>query len=337
MRKIVLTSYTPLGAGGGVPRWNRDIVAAFPEGKVVHYSFYDMLKEQKCPDPQVPEWDKARVLNFWLIHSKRITKDDVILTDGFWGLGLEDFPNVVSVAHGNWSHTTADDVAKGIPPEFPKHHAVQVDYRRRHLDRGGRIVAVSDFIAHQCKIQWGFEMPVINNGIDIKKFVPATDRKPRRRPVIIHGTTTVNKGFDHIEAVKKLNADVLLLDEAAGFFGIPKYPALAQADLVVHPSAHEGNSYFVLETLASGLPIFSYNVGLMYRARLEGADVGSIFDRSKRSKEETAEGVRNLLDNLACGYRPKSREWVSQFSLENFQESWRQYVAKEFGNDLLSG
>lgn len=332
---VILTSFTPLGAPGGVPRFNRDLIYALPGAK--HYSWQDVLKDQKCQDTNVPEWDKARVLNFWLRQKKLINKEDIIITDGFWGLGLDEFPNVVSVAHGNWSHTTKDDVEKGIPPEFPYHHAVQLEYRKKHLKNGGRIVAVSDFIAHQCKIQWDMDMPIINNGIDLKKFVPTTDPKKRSRPVIIHGTTTTNKGMDHIDLLKKsLNADVLLLDEACNHFGTPKYPALAQADLVVHPSAHEGNSYFVLETLASGVPVVSYDVGLMYRARKENARIGYIIPRIDRSKEETLDMVRAALEDKERS-KLVPREWVSQFSVENFRQNWLGYLAQEFGYDPLSG
>lgn len=339
---VVLTSYTQLGAAGGVPRFNRDLIYGLPGAK--HYSWFDMLRELRAPDQPIPEWDKARALNSWLRSTGKLKKDDIVITDGFWGLGLEDMPNVVSVAHGNWSHTTADDVARGIPPEFPQHHAVQVDYRRRHLSRGGRIVAVSDFIAHQCRLQWGFEMPVINNGIDLAKFVPATEKKSRKRPVIIHGTTTSNKGLDHIAYLRtNVDADIMLLDEAVDFFKVPKYPALAQADLVVHPSAHEGNSYFVLETLASGVPIVSYDVGLMYHARKTDAPVGVILDRRERSKEKTLEGTRKLVQDHVESKRDMSkfqllccpRQWVSQFSVEMFRENWLNYLAQEFGYDPM--
>jgi len=337
---VVLISYTQLGAGGGVPRFNRDLIYALSNGK--HYSWFDMLKELRRPDSGIPEWDKARALNNWLRATKRITNDDIVITDGFWGLGLEDHPKLVSVAHGNWSHTTKDDVEKGIPPEFPLHAAVQLDFRKRVVDKGGRIVAVSDFIAHQCKIQWGFDFPVINNGIDLKKFTPTTDKKKRKRPVIIHGTTTGNKGFDHIDHLKKnIDADVLLLDDAPGFFGVPKYPAMAQADLIVHPSAHEGNSYFVLESLASGVPIVSYNVGLMYLAKEEGrdGDFGRILDRTGRSKEYTLQGTAGALEHALLGptMGEKAREFATRFSVENFRQNWLNYLNKEFGYDPLSG
>jgi glycosyltransferase involved in cell wall biosynthesis len=338
--KVVLTSYTQLGAGGGVPRFNRDLIYAIPGGK--HYSWFDMLKELRRPDANIPEWDKARALNGWLKATGKISKEDIIISDGFWSLGLEDFPNAVSVAHGNWSHTTADDVAQGVKPEFPLHAAVQLDFRKKMVEHGGRIVAVSDFIANQCKLQWGFDFPVINNGIDLSRFVPTTDRKKRSRPVIVHGTTTANKGTAHIELLKKnLDADVILLDEAPQFFGVPKYPALAQADLVVHPSAHEGNSYFVLETLASGVPIVSYNVGLMYQALEEGlqGDFGRILDRKGYSKEYTLNGTQSCLEHVVLGptMGQKAREFATRFSVENFRQNWLNYLSAEFGYDPLSG
>jgi glycosyltransferase involved in cell wall biosynthesis len=337
---VILVSYTQIGAGGGVPRFNRDLMYALPKSK--HYSWFDMLKELRRPDANIHEWDKARALNGWLKATKRIKPDDIIIADGFWGLGLEDHKNVVSVAHGNWSHTTADDVANGVAPEFPLHAAVQLDYRKKMVERGGKIVAVSDFIANQCKLQWGFDFPVINNGIDMKRFVPTTDRKKRDRPIIIHGTTTANKGSSHIEYLgRNIDATILLLDEAPAYFGLPKYPALSQADLVVHPSAHEGNSYFVLETLASGVPIVSYNVGLMYQALEEGlqGDFGRILDRKGYDKEYTLNGTRSCLEHVILGptMGEKAREFAARFSVEVFRQNWLNYLTQEFGYDPLSG
>lgn len=326
---LVLTSFTPATASGGVPRWNRDLIAAFPEGTVKHYSWSDVIKTNN--DVSLPEWNKANILNQWLIWSKKISKDDIILTDGFWGLGLEDFPNVVSICHGNWSHTTKSDVEKGIPPEFPQHNTVQVEYRKKHLARGGRLVAVSDFIADQCKLQWELEMPVINNGIDLNKFKPADYRVSRKRPVIVHGVTNSNKGYDHIKLLEKsLDADLVLLDDAARFFGVPKYRALAQADLVVIPSAHEGNSYFCLEALACDVPVVAYNVGLLYKAWNDQAPLGRLFSREARSPELFMNSVKYFLDSNRESLYLRPRQWVSQFSLENFQNQWKEYLKKEF-------
>lgn len=323
---VILTSYTPLDAPGGVPRFNRDLISAFPGAK--HYSWWDVPAHDSAT---LPEWEKARVLNQWLRTTGKIKKDDVIITDGFWGLGLEDFPNVISVAHGNWSHTTKDDVLKGIPPEFPQHHAVQLRYRQEHQKRDGWIVAVSLFIAHQCRIQWDMIMPYIDNGIDIDVFTP--DKRlesSSNERLIIHGTTTTNKGFDHIDAVKSAfpNDRVWLLDEAAASLKIDKCAALASADVVVHPSAHEGNSYFVLETLASNVPIVSYDVGLMFDAKIQDADVGEIMLRRDRSPQNTVDAVRRVLSRTRT-FGP--RKYAMNYSVHRFRNEWKKFVETEFG------
>lgn len=331
---LIFTSFTPITASGGVPRWNRDMMLAFPEAK--HYSWWDVIADVGDVHFPMHEWDQAKILNKWLIKKKLVRKDDIVVTDGFWGLGLEEFPNVVSVCHGNWSHTTQDDVDAGILPEFPNHHREQVNYRRKHLARSGRMVAVSDFIADQCKIQWGFEMPVINNGIDLDVFKPQSIKLSRKRPVILHGVTNANKGFDHIQILKdKLNADILLLDDAVSFFNLPKYEALGQASIFTHPSAHEGNSYMLLESLACGVPIVSYNVGLMYWTKKNDweNEVGIIIDRKERSPEKTMNATAHLLSNLD---KCNPRKFAEMFSIQRFHAEWKAYLKKEFNYDSSS-
>jgi glycosyltransferase involved in cell wall biosynthesis len=274
-----------------------------------------------------------------------VKKDDIVLTDGFWGLGLEEFQNVVSVAHGNWSHTTKSDVDAGIQPDFPYHHHQQLEYRTRHLARGGRIVAVSDFIADQCKFQWNFDIPVINNGIETSKFVPRYEYLPRKRPLVIHGVTNSNKGFDHITALKReLKADVVLLDDAGDHFGgIPKYQALAQADLVAIPSAHEGFGYFCLESLSVGVPVVAYAVGLPYLyAKNNGCvDTGPyvigdpgivVAERYRRDPAEFVKAAKVALIADPSFFSPRS--FAENFSIERFRREWRGYVNKEFGYNV---
>src|SRR5690606_17306058 len=106
-------------------------------------------------------------LNHFLIQKKMVSSDDVFIADSFWARGLEEMPLAISVQHGNWSHTTKDDVDKGVLPEFPDHAREQLLFRRRWVSKGKRAVAVSKFITDQCRLQWGFEFPFINNGIDV--------------------------------------------------------------------------------------------------------------------------------------------------------------------------
>lgn len=344
MRNIVLISFTSLNAGGGVPRWNRDFVSGFPGTK--HFSWDDV---PRAPVGALNEWDAAFTLNMWLHLNKKVSREDIIISDGFWGERLSDLGyNVISVAHGIWSHLTKDDVDAGKQPEFPTHNSIQVKHRRDHLARGGKIVAVSDFISDQMKLQWGFNSHVINNAVDLDKFKGSPQKISHGKffdgRIVIHGVTTANKGFDHIEAVKQALPDdkVLLLDEAAEFLKLPKYEALANADLVVQPSAYEGNSYFILETLACDVPIVAYNVGLLYRiseiARANGiqACLGGLIDRKYRSSQETAKVTKWILDSVSRDksvYNP--REVASLFSIQRFHEQWREYL-ESYERDLES-
>ncbi len=335
MRDIVLVSFTALNAGGGVPRWNRDFIAGFPDAK--HYSYDDLPTLNK---QGFGEWDCARLLGSWLYSTRRVTKNTIVIADGFWGEYLSSLGmNVISVAHGIWSHLTKDDADAGKQPEFPMHHAHQVYHRTSHLKRGGKIVAVSRFIQEQMNLQWGFSSDVINNAIDLEKFRPPSFKAPRERPLVIHGVTTSNKGFDHIDALEhslKGVADVLLMDEAARRFCIPteeKHRVIGEADLIVQPSAYEGNSYFILEALASDVPVVAYNVGLLNSisaiAKENGiqAVIGSVIDRKYRSPAETAKVSRFILDSVMRDRSPYNpRQVASLFSIGRFHWEWRKYL-----------
>lgn len=337
MTRLVLTSFTPLNASGGVPRWNRDFVTAFPGTK--HFSWSDVGGQQS-----LPEWECARVLASHLIRTGQVTRDDIIIGDGFWADGYAEHGiRTVSVAHGIWSHLTHDDVLAGMQPEFPYHHAAQVRHRRKHLENGGKIVAVSDFIAHQMKLQWGFDSTVINTGIDLDRWKPLK-RLPREKPIVVHGVTTANKGFDHVEALKRLQSfDLYSLDGLAATFDLPKNEALTQADLMVHPSAYEGNSMFVLESLACDVPVVGYDVGLLWRAKQEITykegdltvvedfhHVGRIMSRRWRCPEATVEAVDRMF-KLKDFPQFQPRSWVSQFNPASFAEGWRAFLSRELG------
>jgi glycosyltransferase involved in cell wall biosynthesis len=131
-------------------------------------------------------------------------------------------------------------------------------------------------------------------------------------------------------------ADVLLLDDAAKKLGIDKYQALAHADLVVQPSAYEGNSYFVLETLACGVPIVAYDVGLLKSiseiAKENGfrACVGVVINRHYRSPEETAKVTSFLLGSVLREHPPHGiynpRQCAELFSVQNFHQQWQAYL-----------
>jgi len=337
VRRIVTISFTPLDAGGGVPKFNRDLHAAFPDRECVHFSWWDFPWAMEMDG--MPEWEKARTLNHYLVQTRKVTRDDVVIADGFWAEGLEHLPLAVSHSHGIWGHVTKDDVDKGVKPENPVHHAVQIEFRRRWISQRKHITAVSDFIAEQMRLQWGFEVErVINNGVDTDVFTPYGRLLSTwfNDPLIIHGVNdrgNLNKGWDHIEFLKKKipSCHILSLDEAHSLVeqregaSRTKAEVLALADIVVHPSGFEGNSMFVAEALACGVPVVGYDVGFLWSVR--DREIGYVIPRTNRSPEATATAVQHVLNDALPEMGERCRELaVRSLSIERFRGEWRRYV-----------
>lgn len=343
MRRIVTVSYTGLDAGGGVPKFNRDLHGAFPDRECLHFCFMDFPWWHEVHARGETEWGRAMILNEYLIRTRKITSDDVVVADGFWGNGLEHLPFAISHSHGIWSHLTHDDVVAGKAPDMPLHHAAQVVFRRNWTRLGKRLTAVSAFIAEQMRLQWGFETDcVINNGVDTELYRPAVGRTGDiDRPLIVHGVndpSNANKGWDHIELLRtearagRLNAVILSLDEEHAWLervsgrSWAKPYALAQADLVIHPSGYEGNSMFVAEALACGVPVLGYDVGFLWSVR----DRLTVMDRRRRSPEHTLLQARALLADEASLWRSgEMGRMIAEACLriEVFREAWRSYVS----------
>jgi glycosyltransferase involved in cell wall biosynthesis len=338
---LVLVSFTPLESSGGVPRFNRDLASCFHGAK--HFSWWDFPEHDTY---QTYEWDRAKILSRYLLWTKKVKPKDVVVADSFWADGF-DPRKTVCVRHGIWSHSTKDDVDSGKAADFPLHHAAQVAHTKRHLAAGGKLVAVSDFVSEQMTLQWNFPSTVINNSIDLNSFKPPISKLKLDKPLVIHGVTNANKGFEHIEAVKDVlgdEADVLLLDDAARKFGIDKYEVLGNATMVVQPSAYEGNSFFVLECLACDVPIVAYNVGLLHSlskiCKSEGDKeccVGAIIDRKYRSPKETAKVSKFIFDSIVrerSMYQP--RKAACHFSKERFSTEWESFLKENYGMHFTS-
>ena len=336
MRRIVTVSYTGIDAPGGVPKFNRDLHDAFQDRERAHFCWDDFPFNQSPDLMFLPEWEKARLLNQFLLKDRRILRDDVIVADGFWASGLEFCPNAISHSHGIWGHITKEDRDAGKRPENEYLHNAQVEFRRRWVKFGKHITAVSKFIARELDRQWGIQVDrVINNGVDINEFCPQDLKCPSSRPVIVHGVNDVmnhNKGWDHIELLSKnIDADVMSLDELTlrwKFYGQTKAKTLAGSALVVHPSGFEGNSMFVAETLACGVPIVAYDVGAL--ADPDAERCGWILDRNKRSPDHTLEIVQFVMEQLKY-HREVASKAARAFAVENlskdrFVREWRSYV-----------
>jgi glycosyltransferase involved in cell wall biosynthesis len=198
------------------------------------------------------------------------------------------------------------------------------------------MTAVSKFIAREMFLQWGFEVErVIDNGVDTRVYRPALQRVDRPRPIVIHGVNDVtneNKGWRHIKELEEyLDADVMSLDHAYSRMsstGLSKPEVLAQADLIVHSSGFEGNSMFIAESLACGVPIVAYNVGYLSEFFGDRAvNIGVIMDRRSRSPKLTLDSCREVLSS-SPGVRMQMGLVAQELapSLDRFVSQWRSYV-----------
>lgn len=337
MPRLISISFTSIDSPGGVPRWCRDFKKCFPES--VHYSWDDYVKEKG--NVAAPEWDKARILGDWLIQTGKRKEEDVVVGDGWWA--GEYWPkNTISVCHGIWSHLIKEEADEGKQPDFPQHHEQQIKYRKLHLERGGKLVSVSLFIAQEMKRQWNFDAYVINNAIDLEKFKPTDKKHPfKGKQLVIHGVNdkgNTNKGWEHIEKNCKMFPKCMFmsLDEAHALLSsmmgrLDKYEVLAMADWVLIPSNFEGNSYFALECLASNVPVVAYDVGLFHELNIfHKGDVGVILPRKNRSVDMTQRGILVLQDELRLGGGYKPRETAERYSIDKFNEKWKKYLKENY-------
>jgi glycosyltransferase involved in cell wall biosynthesis len=307
LSRIVLIGFTPLSWAGGVNSWCRSFIQRFPG--TVHFSFWDVPGHERV---RATEDQKAVLLCRYLHRTGKITPDDIIIGDGFWTGDLLDcgYKKIVSVSHGIWGHVTLDDIKAGKQPENVHLHKAQTFHRVRNQKKGGRNVAVSDFIAHEMKRQYDVDSHVINTGVDLDDWQPLERSKKldmrqhvTKKPLIVHGVndpSNHNKGWEHVQAVKKDLGDdveIMSLDEMRDEFGDgfdPGWP-LNIAQFALIPSGFEGNSVFTAECLACDLPVVAYGVGLMWRALQEDAPIGVLAPHSLRSTEMTVSMVRRQL------------------------------------------
>lgn len=330
--RVHTISYTGIDSPGGVPRFNRSIHRMLKEEgcDARHWCWDDVPSITGHPAPPVfHEDDRARYLSRALLSSGLISRDDVVIGDGFWcgDLSAFGFKRVISVAHGIWGHVTQKDILAKKQPDNPRLHVAQVQHRLSHASRGLPIVSVSRFISDEIERQIGVSSRVINNSIDMSEIPPLEETDLSANNLyIVHGINdagNVNKGWDHIEECKRRHpwASFYSLDSFHQKLGFSdKMQTLQHADCVIIPSGYEGNSYFMLETLSCDVPIICYDVGLAYEIRALGLNIGVIGDRDNRSPEYTADMLANwLVSSSACSPRDVV-QMVAPF--EKFRYEW---------------
>jgi glycosyltransferase involved in cell wall biosynthesis len=206
-----------------------------------------------------------------------------------------------------------------------------------------RVIAPSESVIKSLAM-CGFESDetrLVPYGIDTSAFAlePKTNLEPNRKLRILYvGRVSIMKGIQYLlEAFRMLDTDALEarlvgsihLEEAktkcyerwATFMGhIPRREmkdVLAWADIAIMPSLSEGSSIFVLEAIASGVPVIATeSSGTVIRDGIDG------FVVADRSSEALATAIHEILDNrqILKGFQERLSESRALISLEAYQE-----------------
>ena len=263
----------------------------------------------------VPQGDKALLLGSWV---EAECEFDVAVSDGYWGCGITRRP-VIPVIHGTWAQfhinmrsspwanqeVAAQHEAFNAPNAFP--------------------VACSPASARELLLHHGRDpAATILHGIDLEEFSPLKDG--RSPPVVLHAASNVKKGRQVIPTIARLLGpafSVEFLNAGAG----EEAKAFQRGEIFLHPSAHEGNAYALLEAMGVGLPIVTTPVGLF--ESIEDGLVGRVLPLSSTASH-WAQAVVEVWGDGVTPYRQYakgSRGMAKKVAdLSNFKANWISFL-----------
>ena len=178
----------------------------------------------------------------------------------------------------------------------------------------------------------GVQRPVtvIRHGVDAELFHPPERRSPAgKKPVIIHAASDKVKRKELIPKLAELlpEFDFQFLGVKSGRLG-DEAARWRQGDLFLHLAAKEGNSYAILEAMATNLPIVATKVGIFASDDEDCCSHARTVSPSLPVEDlaAVAEAVRETWENRRS-YNP--RQWIMEnATLEKFTTDWHNYLNK---------
>ena len=299
------------GGRGGVEEFGMYLKRAVPDMSLI--SFRDL------PDWEAysrePDFEKAKALNAWLLEDGVIGGlDSIVIVDGYWGLGLEGkVRRIISVVHGSYYGRFIQSQInpwgevvdmRDVNAQFEMWSHPQVEIVCVALESQRELTKTG---LHE------ENMRVIYHGVDLEAYKPSGSGS-----VWMHAATSPRKGLDVVEQLNLIDdiPHIHFMDERSGK---PERKAkrLNQAVALVAPTRHEGNAYVLMEALACGIPLITYETGLACEMDRR---CGLITD------DLSTWNFMRLMGELdSKDYAP--REWAEEMCDFNvFAAEWREYL-----------
>lgn len=296
MRYVHVAQMDPERHEGGVAQFARDLRSAIPE--LVFYanpSDYRGVERLNCDD----------------LRTGIITSDDVVIADGYYGVGLGgNVKRLVTVCHGTYAGWLR---GWGINPS-PKFERIRgwllgaAKAQERAFKESDDVVAVSESAALELWEIYRIDAAVIINGVDVDKYQPCPSQSAR---VVEVAGDDERKGSDMVAELREVGWDI----ERLGYEG-EKWERWQGFEVAFLPSRAEGGQYAALEAMATNKKIVAFRSGLFR------------VDVPERYFFGTSDYHRGTFDALLhaaleCEAELNPREWVLEHAtLEGFRKQW---------------
>lgn len=260
------------------------------------------------------DWDKAPLLNAWLLKEGHIDKDTTVIVDGFWGLGLEGkVYRLISVCHGSFAGAMVEHMKNPWDNGFLLGQSVR-HQEAFWRDSGCEIVTVSHNVDWELTRLSGVEASVIiQHGIDMDIFHPAP---PLPEPGLILEVTGGHpaKGSMIIEELRGMGYNIEPFGVTSGDLK-EEAERWSSATVALFPSHYEGCSYALIEAMSRGCNPVSYLTGL---ARDLPSECGEFID------DYSVEAFAHAIDRaLLSGYEGLPS---SNWDFDVFAARWAYYL-----------
>ena len=297
---------------GGVQVFQEHLQRAIPDLTLISWSDYSGHLDCK----ELKDFDKAAVLNEWLLGQKIIDEETVVICDGYWSLGLSGkVARLISVVHGSYFGRFLN------AQTHPWGEFVGIDHIEAQFetwkDPNVETVCVSEESMRELVIA-GIDTSratVIHNGVDLDVYLPYK-MQPNR--VLMHAATSNRKGLDIISAIMTIEPGIQIqpMNVRSGK-AEDKAARLNEAKCLIAPSRHEGNAYLLLEALACGVPLIAYETGL-------------VPEMDARCGLFTDDIAPNNFVRMIGGFDERNhspREWAEDnCDVKRFIKEWRAYL-----------